>query len=89
MRGEGVEFETGAHVGGNVPVADLRKDFNAILLAGGSEHPRDLNVPGRNLHGIDFAMKFLPQQNRRCEGDTVPDSRPSWPQASASSSSVA
>ncbi|MFY9728165.1 MAG: glutamate synthase subunit beta [Bryobacteraceae bacterium] len=74
MRGEGVEFETGAHVGGNVPVADLRKDFNAILLAGGSEHPRDLNVPGRNLHGIHFAMKFLPQQNRRCEGDTVPDS---------------
>ena len=74
MRGEGVEFETGAHVGGNVPVQDLRKEFGAILLAGGSEHPRDLNVPGRNLHGIHFAMEFLPQQNRRCEGDTVPDS---------------
>ncbi|MGB9455325.1 MAG: glutamate synthase subunit beta [Bryobacteraceae bacterium] len=74
MRSEGVEFETGAHVGGNVPVQDLRKEFGAILLAGGSEHPRDLNVPGRNLHGIHFAMEFLPQQNRRCEGDTVPDS---------------
>jgi glutamate synthase (NADPH/NADH) small chain len=74
MRGEGVEFRTNAHVGGNVPVEDLRKQFDAILLAGGAEHPRDLNVPGRNLKGIHFAMEFLPQQNRRCEGDTVPES---------------
>ena len=74
MRGEGVEFRTGAHVGGNLPVEDLRKQFDAILLAGGAEHPRDLKVPGRHLKGIHFAMEFLPQQNRRCEGDTVPDS---------------
>ncbi len=74
MRGEGVEFQTSAHVGGNVPVEDLREAFDAILLSGGAEHPRDLNVPGRNLRGIHFAMQFLPQQNRRCEGDTVPDS---------------
>jgi glutamate synthase (NADPH/NADH) small chain len=71
MRAEGVRFETKAHVGGNVPVADLRKDFDAILLAGGAEQPRNLNVPGRELRGIHFAMDFLPQQNRVCEGDLV------------------
>jgi glutamate synthase (NADPH/NADH) small chain len=73
MRGEGVKFQTGAHVGGNVPVEDLRREFHAVLLAGGAEWPRDLNVPGRELKGIHFAMEFLPQQNRRCEGDTVPN----------------
>ena len=52
---------------------DLRKQFDAILLAGGAEQPRNLNVPGRDLKGIHFAMEFLPQQNRRCEGDTVPE----------------
>ena len=62
-------------MGANVPVEDLRKEFDAILLAGGAEHPRDLNVPGRELQGIHFAMEFLPQQNRRNEGDTVPDPR--------------
>ena len=72
MRAEGVKFEVNARVGGNVPVEDLRKEFDAILLAGGAEHPRDLRVPGRELKGIHFAMEFLPQQNRRCEGDTVP-----------------
>jgi glutamate synthase (NADPH/NADH) small chain len=71
MSGEGVTFQTNAHVGGNVPVEDLRKDFDAILLSGGAEHPRDLNVPGRELNGIHFAMDFLPQQNRRNEGDAV------------------
>jgi glutamate synthase (NADPH/NADH) small chain len=74
MRAEGVTFQPNAHVGGNVPVEDLRKDFDAILLAGGAERPRDLKVPGRELRGIHFAMEFLPQQNRRNEGDTVPDS---------------
>ena len=73
MRGEGVRFQTNAHVGANVPVEDLRKEFDAILLAGGAEHPRDLKVPGRELNGIHFAMEFLPQQNKRCEGDNVPD----------------
>ena len=74
MRAEGVTFQTNAHVGANVAVADLRKEFHAILLAGGAEQPRNLNVPGRELKGIHFAMEFLPQQNRRCEGDTVPES---------------
>jgi len=77
MRAEGVKFQTNAHVGGNaggnVPVADLRKGFNAILLAGGAEQPRNLNVPGRELNGIHFAMEFLPQQNKVCEGDQVPN----------------
>jgi glutamate synthase (NADPH) small chain len=73
MAAEGVRFETCAHVGGNVPVQDLRKEFDAILLAGGAENPRDLNVPGRELKGIHFAMDFLPQQNKRNAGDDVRD----------------
>jgi glutamate synthase (NADPH/NADH) small chain len=71
MSAEGVEFRPNSHVGGNVPVEDLRKEFDAILLSGGAEWPRDLNVPGRELQGIHFAMDFLPQQNKVCEGDTV------------------
>ncbi len=71
MQAEGVEFVTGAHVGQNVPVEDLRRDFDAIVLAGGAEQPRDLMVPGRELKGIHYAMEFLPQQNHRCEGDDV------------------
>jgi glutamate synthase (NADPH/NADH) small chain len=73
MRAEGVKFRVNAHVGGNVPVEELRKEFDAILLAGGSEQPRDLPVPGRELKGVHFAMEFLPQQNRRNEGETVPE----------------
>jgi glutamate synthase (NADPH/NADH) small chain len=72
MRAEGVKFRTNAHVGKNVAVTDLRKEFHALLLAGGAEQARNLNVPGRELRGIHFAMEFLPQQNRRNEGDTVP-----------------
>ncbi|HLJ17562.1 MAG TPA: glutamate synthase subunit beta [Bryobacteraceae bacterium] len=73
MAAEGVEFCPNSHAGHNVPVEDLRKDFDAILLAGGAEQPRDLNLPGRKLKGIHFAMEFLPQQNRRGAGDAVPD----------------
>jgi glutamate synthase (NADPH/NADH) small chain len=71
MRAEGVTFLTNAHVGVNVPVETLTEHYDAILLAGGAEHPRDLKIPGRELNGVHFAMEFLPQQNRRCEGDTV------------------
>jgi glutamate synthase (NADPH) small chain len=71
MTEEGVRFQTRAHVGHNVPVEDLRKEFDAILLSGGAESPRDLKVPGRELKGIHFAMEFLPQQNRRNAGDQV------------------
>jgi glutamate synthase (NADPH) small chain len=70
---EGVEFRTNVHAGSTVTGDELRRDFDAILLAGGAEHPRDLSVPGRELQGIHFAMDFLPQQNKRCAGDQVPD----------------
>jgi len=71
MRAEGVEFVTNAHVGVNVDVQKLRDEYDVILLAGGSERPRNLAIPGRELKGIHFAMEFLPQQNRRCEGDVL------------------
>src|SRR5450631_1366816 len=71
MSSEGVKFVTKTHVGQGVAVEDLRSEFDAIVLAGGAEHPRDLNVPGRELKGIHFAMEFLPQQNRRTLGDTI------------------
>jgi len=71
MSAEGVKFVTNAHVGKNVDVHDLQRESHAIILAGGSEQPRDLKVPGRELKGIHFAMAFLTQQNRRCLGDTL------------------
>jgi glutamate synthase (NADPH) small chain len=73
MIAEGVEFRTNVHVGHAIPGEELREDFNAILLAGGAEQPRDLPVPGRKLKGIHFAMEFLPQQNRLGAGDRVPN----------------
>ncbi len=71
MQAEGVEFRTSQHVGVTLPALQLVTDFDAVLLTGGSEHPRDLGVPGRELEGIHFAMSFLPQQNRRNAGDQV------------------
>jgi glutamate synthase (NADPH/NADH) small chain len=73
MSDEGVTFRTGCNIGVNVPVDELRRDFDAIVLAGGSTIPRDLRVPGRELTGIYFAMEYLTQQNRRCQGDAVDD----------------
>jgi glutamate synthase (NADPH/NADH) small chain len=58
-------------VGVNVPVDTLTAQYDAILLTGGAEHPRDLKIPGRELNGIHYAMEFLPQQNKRCEGDQI------------------
>ena len=71
MRAEGVTFVTNAHVGVNVPIETLTDEYDAVLLTGGAEMPRNLPIPGRELKGIHFAMEFLPQQNRRNEGDTV------------------
>src|SRR6266498_212120 len=71
MSVEGVKFVTKAHIGANYPVEDLRKEFDIILITTGAEHPRDLNVPGRELNGIHFAMDFLPQQNKVIAGDHV------------------
>ncbi|HEY2379874.1 MAG TPA: glutamate synthase subunit beta [Terriglobia bacterium] len=74
MHEEGIMFRTNANVGLNVPVEELKREFDAILLAGGSTAPRDLWVPGRELSGIHFAMEYLPLQNKRCEGDEIADS---------------
>jgi glutamate synthase (NADPH) small chain len=75
MEEEGVIFRAGVDVGTDVPVARLRSDFDAIVLAAGAGHPRDLPVPGRELRGIHFAMEYLTLQNRRCEGDVIPDNQ--------------
>jgi len=75
MRQEGAEFHVNAHVGVNVAVDELRHKFDAILLAGGATEPRDLQIPGRELKGIHFAMEYLTLQNRRCEGDLIPDKK--------------
>lgn len=71
MREEGVSFQTGVHVGKDLSTADLRKNFDAILITTGSEQPRDLAIPGRELDGVHFAMEFLPQQNKRVAGDEL------------------
>ena len=73
MMAEGVQFQLNAHVGGNIPAQDLRKEFDSVVLTGGAENPRDLSVPGREFKGIYFAMQFLPQQNKVVAGDAVPE----------------
>jgi glutamate synthase (NADPH/NADH) small chain len=73
MEAEGVVFRPRVDVGVDVAMSRLRSDFDAILLAGGAGQPRDLPVPGRELKGVHFAMDYLTLQNRRCEGDAVPD----------------
>ncbi len=71
MAAEGVEFRTNQHVGVTLEASSLLADFDAVVLTGGSEHPRDLAVPGRELNGVHFAMSFLPQQNKHNAGDEV------------------
>ncbi len=73
MEKEGIAFQPNADIGVTVPVAELRREFDALVLACGAGQPRDLPVPGRELRGIHFAMEYLTLQNRRCEGDTIPD----------------
>lgn len=68
MEQEGVVFKCNANVGVNVSINDLLREFNAIVLAGGSTFPRDLNIPGRELNGVYFAMQFLKQNNKRVAG---------------------
>jgi glutamate synthase (NADPH) small chain len=72
---EGIRFRTSCNVGVDIPVHDLRREFDAIVLAGGATRPRDLPVPGRDLAGIHFAMEYLSLQNRRNEGDKIADDR--------------
>jgi len=76
MEVEGVTFHCGVHVGGDMGVADIERDHDALLLAGGSEAPRDLPIEGRDLKGVHFAMNYLPQQNRRVSGEPLGDVEP-------------
>ena len=71
MQAEGIVFATKAYVGGNISADELRRSYDAMLLCGGSESPRNLNVPGRELKGVHFALEFLPQQNHRVAGDAI------------------
>jgi glutamate synthase (NADPH) small chain len=71
MEGEGVKFRANANVGTGIPADELRREFDAVVLCGGATVPRDLPIPGRQLSGIHFAMDYLTQQNRRCEGDDL------------------
>ena len=71
LQAEGIMFRAGVNVGVDLPAERLTEDFDAILLAVGATWPRDLPVPGRELAGIHFAMEYLTQQNRLCEGDQL------------------
>jgi glutamate synthase (NADPH/NADH) small chain len=71
LQAEGVVFATKAHVGVNIASDELLRSYDALLLCGGSESPRDLKLPGRELKGIHFAMEFLTQQNQRVGGLVV------------------
>jgi glutamate synthase (NADPH/NADH) small chain len=76
MEAEGVTFHYGAHVGVDLPIEKLVKDYDAVALTGGSEKARDLPIPGRDLKGIHFAMEFLPQQNKRISGEASNSDEP-------------
>ena len=68
MKEEGIEFKCNVNVGVNIGMNDLLRDYNAVVLAGGSTVPRDLQIPGRELNGVHFAMHFLKQQNKLVAG---------------------
>ncbi|HXW06739.1 MAG TPA: glutamate synthase subunit beta [Vicinamibacterales bacterium] len=71
LASEGVVFRPGVDVGGAVSAEALRREFDALVLCCGAGAPRDLGIPGRELTGIHFAVDYLTQQNRRCEGDRI------------------
>ena len=73
MEEEGVVFKTNQNVGENVKPDDLIDEYDAVILAGGAEWPRDLPIPGRDLDGVHFAMDFLPLQNKVVAGDKFDD----------------
>ena len=76
MQAEGVEFKTSVEIGKDISIADLRKTFDAVVLSGGAENPRDLEVENRAVDGIHFAMDFLTQQNKRNAGDSENQAAP-------------
>jgi glutamate synthase (NADPH/NADH) small chain len=71
MEQEGIIFRTNAHVGVNISAQHLQKEFDAVLLTGGASAPRDLPIPGRQFKGVQYAMEFLTQQNKRVAGDRI------------------
>lgn len=71
MDQEGVKFKTGVNVGVDISAEELQEKFDAVVLCGGAEQPRDLPVEGRELDGVHFAMEFLTQQNRRSLGQKI------------------
>jgi glutamate synthase (NADPH/NADH) small chain len=73
LKAVGIEFVLNAWIGKTHPGDRLKREYDAILLATGAEVPRELDIPGRHLDGIHFAMDYLTQQNRRVAGDAVPD----------------
>ncbi len=73
MEVEGVTFRPGVNIGVDVDIRELRTQFDAICLAGGATHARDLDVPGRELDGVHLAMEYLTLQNRRVAGEEIPD----------------
>ena len=76
LEAEGVKFRTNANIGEGIPADELRREFDAVVLCGGATIPRDLPIPGRQLSGVHFAMEYLTQQNRRCEGDDLSSALP-------------
>ncbi len=73
LTAEGIEFRCNSNIGGNVPTQELVDNYDAILLCGGATQSRDLNIPGRELKGVHYAMEFLPQQNKVNQGDSLPE----------------
>ena len=76
MEAEGVTFHMGVHIGQERAIDDLMDEFDAVLLTGGSEVPRDLPIPGRELQGVHYAMNFLTQQNRRVSDEPLQNFEP-------------
>ncbi|MEQ9640133.1 MAG: glutamate synthase subunit beta [Alphaproteobacteria bacterium] len=76
MRAEGVEFRPGTLVGVDLKMEQVLDEYDAIVLSGGAEEPRDMPVPGRELDGVHYAMRFLTQQNRRVAGEPGIDNMP-------------
>lgn len=75
MENEGIRFKTNAEVGGNIDAQHVLDEFDAVLLCGGSLVPRNLDIPGRHLKGVHFAMEYLEQCNRRVAGDLIPEDK--------------
>jgi glutamate synthase (NADPH) small chain len=86
LEAEGITFVTNANIGPEIPAGKIQKEFDAIVLCGGSTKPRDLPVPGRELEGIHFAMDFLTRQNREVAGDDL--EKKGWGRISAKDKNV-